>query len=180
MESIASRYALALYKLGEESKDLTLFLSRLMDVQALVEHEAMFLPFLRNPFYTLSQKETLLKHVFSTHDDHLFLGFFLLLLKNHRLAYVPAMIDEAIRLSEYALGLRSGKLYAATPMSNQDRQAIEKALAEHLKITLTLQQENAPELLGGFRVDIDGKVYDASLLGKLEGLKSHLKKRGSK
>ena len=179
MESIASRYALALHKLGEESGDLSSFLSQLMDVQALVEHDASFLSFLLNPFYTNTQKETLLRSVFSSQEGTIFLGFFLLLLQNHLLRYVPAMLEESIRLSEYTLGLRSGILYTATSMSDSDRQSIEKALSDLLHITLTLQQEHAPELLGGFRVNIDGKVYDASVLGKLDGLKSHLKKRGS-
>lgn len=179
MESIASRYALALHKLGEESGDLSSFLSHLMDVDSLIQHDASFVSFLLNPFYSTNQKETFLRSIFSSQEETVFLGFFLLLLRNHRLRYGPAIIEEAIKLCEYTLGLRSGKVYTAIPMSDTDRQSIEKALSEHLEITLTLHQEHAPELLGGFRVNIDGKVYDASVLGKLDGLKSHLKKRGS-
>lgn len=179
MESIASRYALALYKLAEESKDMTSFLSRLMDIEGLIQTDANFLSLLKNPFYTVPQKMALLDAVFTAKEDAVFLGFFRLLLRNHRLRYVPAILLEAIRLTEYALGMRSGTLYTATLMTDTEKQAIEKALSDQLHVSLSLIMKHQPSLIGGFRVDIDGKVYDASLLGKLEGLKSHLKKRGS-
>ena len=76
MESIASRYALALYKLAEESKDMTSFLSRLMEIEELIQTDANFLSLLKNPFYTVPQKMALLDAVFTAKEDTVFFSVF--------------------------------------------------------------------------------------------------------
>lgn len=179
MESVATRYALALVKLAEENTSVDRLHVQLNALQSMLTTQPDWYAFLKNPFYTKAQKETFIQSIFPVETWGTLMSFLRLLLKNHRLIALPDILIEAIHLCETRLNLKHGRLVVASSLTEQQQKTIESALANHLGITLHLTQHIDPTLLGGFRVDIDGKVYDASVLGKLEALTRHLKQRGS-
>ena len=178
MESVASRYALALVKLAEETSSLSLMHKQLQAMQTMLNQDPSWFAFLKNPFYTKIQKEAFIQTVFPVETWSSLMSFLRLLLKNHRMNALPSIVHEGIRLCETELHIKHGTIYVATALSSAQQNAIETALASRLDVTLRLTQHIEPSLLGGFRVDIEGKVYDASVLGKLEALTRHLKQRG--
>jgi F-type H+-transporting ATPase subunit delta len=178
MESVASRYALALVKLAQETSSVEQLHTQLQTMQTMIKDTPQWFQFLNNPFYSRPQKETFIQTVFPTQTWGTLTPFLRLLLKNHRIRSVPSILHEAIHLCEQALHIKHGVIYVASKLSSDQQRAIENALATHLRVSLQLTQHIDPTLLGGFRVDINGKVYDASVLGKLDALTRHLKQRG--
>jgi F-type H+-transporting ATPase subunit delta len=178
MESVASRYALALVKLAQETSSVDRLHTQLKTMQTMIKETPQWFAFLNNPFYTRQQKETFIQSIFPTEAWGSLTSFLRLILKNHRMRDVPSILHEAIHLCEEALHIKHGIIYVASTLSDAHQQTIENALASYLNVSLKLTQRIEPTLLGGFRVDINGKVYDASVLGKLEALTRHLKQRG--
>jgi F-type H+-transporting ATPase subunit delta len=178
MESVASRYALALFKLAETKPQQARLLEQVLTCQSLLKRDGDWFLFLKNPFFTVNQKHAFLDQSFSLGTWDMFNPFLKILLKNHRIQRLPEILIEALHLCEDALAIKQGILYVASPLSTTQRTAITEALSKQLNIQLTLEEHKDPTLLGGFRVEIDGKVYDASVMGKLEALQRHLKNRG--
>lgn len=63
-------------------------------------------------------------------------------------------------------------LKIAGPFAPADIERIQAGLCRLLGRELTFDVITAPELIGGFAAYIDGRVYDASILLQLGGLKN--------
>lgn len=61
-----------------------------------------------------------------------------------------------------------GKLLSAKPLSQDQLRAIESRFTALLGGSVRLIEETDPSLLGGVRVEIDGRVYDGSLRLQLQ------------
>ena len=77
-----------------------------------------------------------------------------------------------------SLGILEGVVYSAAPLSEEEKKRIEDALAERLGDKVELTPILDPDLLGGVKVALDGKVYDGSLRHKLQEMKKHLLQGG--
>ena len=102
-----------------------------------------------------------------------------LLMKNHRLVFLENILKEAVLLCRQASDVQIGTLYSTFALTSDQIKAITQALMTQSKNNLTLTNIIDPSLIGGIRVDIEGKVYDASLLAQLTKMKQRLLKRGS-
>lgn len=61
-----------------------------------------------------------------------------------------------------------GKLLSAKPLGQDQLRAIESRFTALLGEPVRLTEETDPSLLGGVRVEIDGRVYDGSLRLQLQ------------
>ena len=62
----------------------------------------------------------------------------------------------------------NGLLFTALPLSPAQHAAIERRFSDLLGEAVALQPREDARLLGGVRVELDGKVYDGSLRGGLQ------------
>jgi F-type H+-transporting ATPase subunit delta len=178
MESIASRYGLALYKLAEEAHELSEYLSLLETLQGVVKKDTKLIRFLTNAFYDRHKKYQLIDQVFPDTTWKLIPSFLKTLVKNHRILNLEAIVDEAILLCQKATNIKKGVAFTTVPMTPQQLSSLQDKLSKTLDIALELSNVIDPSLIGGIRVDIEGKVFDGSLLSQLAALRQSLLKRG--
>ena len=178
MESIASRYGLAIYKLAEEAKELPEYLSLLETLQGVVKKDTKLIRFLTNAFYDRNKKYQFIDQVFPDSTWKLIPSFLKTLIKNHRILNLEAIVDEAILLCQKASNVKKGIAFTTVPMSVDQLKTLQDKLSKTLDIALQLSNVIDPTLIGGIRVDIEGKVFDGSLLAQLTALRQSLLKRG--
>ena len=179
MDSIASRYGQALFKIAEEEKNFSLYIERIDALSSLLLLQPDFISLLKNSFYSTSQKHTLIDTAFPVSSFGYLGAFMKLLMKNHRLVFLENILKEAVLLCRQASDVQIGTLYSTFALTSDQIKAITQALMTQSKNNLTLTNVIDPSLIGGIRVDIEGKVYDASLLTQLTEMKQRLLKRGS-
>ncbi len=78
------------------------------------------------------------------------------------------------RLADEALGIWSGTVYSAHPLSEIERNGILAALEKETGRELSLEFKVQEGLLGGFRAYVGGKCYDYTLEGSLKRLSADL------
>jgi F-type H+-transporting ATPase subunit delta len=71
-------------------------------------------------------------------------------------------------------GAAEGVVESARALSDADLAELARALGPRLGKQLTLRNRTAPELVGGVRVLVGSKMIDASVRGRLEGLRKNL------
>jgi len=71
-------------------------------------------------------------------------------------------------------GAAEGLVESARPLEPGDLKRLAAALGPSLGKELTLANRIVPELIGGVRVVVESKMIDASIAGRLEGMKKHL------
>ncbi len=71
-------------------------------------------------------------------------------------------------------GAAEGVVESARPLPPDELSRLERALGEKLGKELHLENKLVPGLLGGVRVIVENRMLDASLQGRLEGLRRNL------
>jgi len=178
MDSIASRYALALKKIAKESGQLLAALEVCQQALILIELEPSLIKFLANEFYAREEKFKLIDRIFPTSDWLFFSNFMKLLLSKHRTNFVQPILKEAIDLIQSELKVQDGIVYSVTPLTKEQLSKLETALNAYYGYPVTLQNLIKEDLIGGILLDIQGKVFDASMIEKLNNLRQRLLKRG--
>jgi F-type H+-transporting ATPase subunit delta len=179
MDSVASRYGQALFKIAEEETNFPLYIERIDALSSLLLLQPDFINLLKNSFYTTTQKYTLIDTALPVASFGFLGAFIKLLMKNHRLSFLENILKEAVLLCRQASDVQIGTLYSTFALTSEQIKAITQALMTQSDNQLTLTNVIDPSLIGGIRVDIEGKVYDASLLAQLTEMKQRLLKRGS-
>jgi F-type H+-transporting ATPase subunit delta len=97
-------------------------------------------------------------------------NFLRVLAENGRLDIVSHIENAYQHLLERALGRVRAKVRAAAPLSEEELNALVDAFSRLTNMTVLPTIELDPELLGGVMVEIEGRVYDASLKTQLQRL----------
>lgn len=178
MEGIASRYALALSKIAQETSKVEGYLEASENLLQFLKADSTLIHFLANEFYSKENKYKFLDQTFPVTSWFDFHNFLSLLVEKHRIQHLPAILQENIDLLRDILKQQKGIVYSVTPLTSSQLDQLQVAMQRHLGHALTLVNIIDSSLLGGFRIDIRGKIFDASVINKLSSLKQQLLKRG--
>jgi F-type H+-transporting ATPase subunit delta len=178
MEGIASRYALALLKIAQETSQVEVYLEASEQLLLFLKSDTTLIHFLGNEFYSKETKFKFLDQTFPVTTWFDFHKVLSLLVDKHRIVYLPAILQATIHLLRDALHQQKGIVYSVTPFTPDQLLQLQVAMQSHLGHALSLVNIIDPTLLGGFRIDIRGKIFDASIINKLASLKQQLLKRG--
>jgi F-type H+-transporting ATPase subunit delta len=178
MEPVASRYALALTKIANEGNQMQAYLAASQQLLQLIQTDPTLLHFLTNEFYEKPTKFKLLDQLFLG-DSWLKLGSFLkVLVQSRRTRYLEKILIEVIGNLRIQLEQQVGLIYSVSPLTKEQIAQLSGVLSDHLGHPISLTNQLDERLIGGFRIDIQGKIFDASLLHQLSTLKQRLLKRG--
>ena len=177
IQRIASRYAKSLMDLAVEQNKLERVLE---DVQSFNQAAAVrdFYLMLKSPIINATKKESILKEVFGAKYDELTMAFLNIIVKKGREPHLPEIAEEFIAQYREMKGISSVKLITASPVNNELLESIKSKLMESAETAskVEITTEVNPELIGGFVVEFQDKVYDASVAHKLEELKKEFTK----
>ena len=178
MEPVASRYALALTKIANESTNMQAYLDASNHLLQLIQSDPTLLHFLTNEFYDKPTKFKFIDSLFPP-AEWLQLGSFMkVLIQNRRIRSLEKILLETIESLRNQLEQQVGLIYSVTALTQTQINQLSAVLSQHLGHPVTLTNRLDDRLIGGFRIDIQGKIFDASLLHQLSTLKQRLLKRG--
>lgn len=100
---------------------------------------------------------------------------FVRLLFDRRRQDVLSGIGQAFKEKVYAeTGRVEGICEVVRPLSDEDIKGLEESVGKRLGKTVVLTQRTVPELIGGVRVIVGARLFDASVKGRLEKLRERL------
>jgi F-type H+-transporting ATPase subunit delta len=144
---------------------------------ALVRENREFKTFLKSPVIQFTKKKAILEQLFTGKLDELTLKFILLLAGKQREAIlievIAAFLDQYRQLKHISIV----KIISATPLPKEQIEQL-----RHKLEASAIGFENAevitvvdPKLMGGYILEVEGNVYDASVRHKLDNLKKEFK-----
>jgi F-type H+-transporting ATPase subunit delta len=104
-------------------------------------------------------------------------NFVKLLSKNNALRFAPQIIDNFIRYANREEGIVDLKIRSAHPMKEDLIEILKKEAPGLLEITFktaNIRKEINSDLIGGFILECEDAVFDASLKNKFKILKNNL------
>ena len=174
---VGARYAKALFDLALESKALTAVEADIASLKAALTESAELRRFLKSPVFNTEAKTGVLKALADKAGlgavTHKFLG---VISANHRASVLPAAISSFQALVAAHKGVVAAEVTSAVKLSAAQTKAITAALAKSLGKAPEITAHVDPAILGGLKVRVGSRLFDASLRSKLDSLKFALKR----
>lgn len=174
---VGARYARALFDLAVETGELTAVEADLKSLKAMRAESSDLRSMLASPAFNAETKGRVLAALAERANLHpttrKFLG---LLAANARVSALPSIITSFQALSAEHRGVVAAEVVTAVPMSDAQSRGLASALRASLGKTPEIETRVDPAILGGVKVRVGSRLYDASLKSKLDSLKFALKR----
>ena len=170
----ASRYARALFMLAEEKALLREYWESARFLLDVLTENAEFAAIFRHAQIDSAEKLALIEKTFkgSVPDD--FLGLMDVVIRKNQEPEMEHILERFILLAKDALRHTDAVVETASPLTEAQLSALNEKLARLTGKTVTLTVVEKPELLAGFRVNVDGRVLDGTIRQKLDAFKRQL------
>ncbi len=174
---VGGRYAQALFELAEAQGVLPAVERDLKGFIALLADSADLRRSLRSPTFTAEDKGKVLLALADKGKAHALTKKFIgLLSKNARASALPAVAVAFEKLSAEKRGAIAAEVTTALPMNASQQKgrsaALRQALGKDPELTIRVD----PAILGGLKVKVGSRLFDASLKSRLDQLKFALKR----
>ena len=174
-ESIARRYARAVFELGKETGSLADIASAVQSFAAAYESSEDLQTVLGNPLVLEKEREAVLAELASRLGiKGLGLNTLQLLLQKRRMAAIPEIARQLGRLVDDDAGLLRAEVTSASPLGDafltKLRAELEKATGKKVKI----EHRQDASLIGGVVTKIGDRVVDGSLKARLSSFRDAL------
>ena len=174
---VGSRYAQALFDLALETKALDAIEADLMALKAMVAQSADLRALLASPKFAAADKARGLNAVAERaglgDTTRKFLG---VLATNGRANALVQIIYAFERRLATHRGIVSAQVVTAVALTPEQNKGLAAALRLALGKDPQIETRVDPAILGGIKVRVGSKLYDASLKSKLDSLKFALKR----
>jgi F-type H+-transporting ATPase subunit delta len=167
---IVSRYATSLFDLSKTEGQLDQVHEEVMNAWDVVKHDD-FKAFLKSPVISVTKKKKVLESVFDKFDKNL-LNTFLVMTTHKREAFIGDFCRAFHLMFNKEKHVSAVKLISAVELSEQTVNELLDTFKNKglLEKKVELVKAIDASIVGGFILEFDGRVYDASLSYKLEQL----------
>jgi F-type H+-transporting ATPase subunit delta len=175
--NVGGRYAQALFDLANDDKQVAAVEADLKSLKAALADSRDLRVLLGSPTFGEDDKGKGLAAIAAaakfSPTTKKFLG---LLSANGRTAALPAVIAAFERLAAEARGAISAQVTTALPLTAAQSKGVAAALRQALGKDPEIETRVDPAILGGIKVQVGSRLFDASLKSKLDSLKFALKR----
>lgn len=171
------RYAQSLFELTIENGNLAKVESDLKSLKAMIADSADLRRLIASPAFSAEDKgKGLVAVAVKAKFDLLTTKFLGLVASNGRTSDLLGAITAFTELSAKHRGVVTAEVVSATALSAAQLKGVQTALAQALGKTPEVSTRVDPSLLGGLKVRVGSRLFDASLRSKLDSLKFALKR----
>ena len=175
LDSTARKYAEALFGIGRSQGKLAVFQSNAEDFQRILSQSKDLLTSLSHPNIRKNQRMAIVNGVLASCTyDPVFSNFVRLVVQRGRIQCFSKIVASFTGLRDEADGRLRGVVYVASPMSAEQRAKLRAKATEKLGHEVILEERIDPSVIGGLRLEVDGRVYDSSVRRHLERLKESM------
>jgi F-type H+-transporting ATPase subunit delta len=169
----ARRYAEAAFQLARRDDALDAYASGLDLAARMLASEAAR-DIVRNPARALRERMEFVNGMLEPRVPEPVLKLVGLLVQRGRIDQLPRVASEYHRLLNAQRSVVEAVATAAAPLTSDETAALQKKVAEMTGRTVDLRVEVDEALIGGLTVRVGDTLYDASVRGRLERLRSRL------
>lgn len=168
---LAGRYAKSLIDLSTERGQLEKVFADMKFLQGVCKQNPDFVNFLRSPIIKADKKDSIIGAITKGRISELTDAFMKLLVSKGRESDMPEIINAFIEKYNEIKDIHTVKLTTAVPVSDELKNAIiSKVKTESDFGTVQLEAKVDPSLIGGFVLEYNNNLLDASILRDLKDI----------
>lgn len=170
---LASRYAKSLLDLAVEKNSVEDTLADIKYLDSICRNSPEFTNMLRSPIIKGDKKLDIITAVVGDSLKPLAQSFIKLMVNKGREANMPEIASAFIQQYKVMKNIKSVKLITAGPVTEELKKAIWTKIDAILPgVTVELTEEINPDLIGGFVLQMEDKLFDASVRRDLKDVKA--------
>lgn len=169
---LASRYAKSLVDLAVETNRLEPVHNDMLLLQQVCRRNPDFVNLLKSPVVNADKKKKIFAAIFGGKVNILTEKFALLLVEKGREVFLPEIVNSVIARYQQIKKIKKVKITSAVPLE----QNLEDAIRAKIRVAVpdyNIELETAvkEELIGGFVVEMENTLFDASIQRDLKDIK---------
>jgi F-type H+-transporting ATPase subunit delta len=173
---LAARYAKSLLDLANEQQQLETVYQDMQYMRSLCEGSQQFVSILRSPVIRSDKKLSILKALTDGRISVMTATFNQLMVSKTREEFLPEVITAFIGQYDEMKGIEHVTLTTATPISDAVRNAIINKLKQETSMKqITLKTAVKEELIGGFVLEFNNNLVDASIAKELRDIRKQFR-----
>ena len=173
---IPNRYAKALFKVAvEKGEQAEIYTQMKQLVASFDEMPALKAAVSNNPFIAVDEKEKVLLTASGAKAGSTVENFILLVIEKNRASFLRSMAMAYLKIYREAFGIASVEIVTAIELGDDEISGIMDVVKRQLGgKTMEQTVRVDADLIGGFTVNVDGMVLDASIKNELKKLRLKL------
>ena len=175
LATIARPYAEAVFRVARQGNALQAW-SDALNLISTVYRDPQMQAAMANPRVTSADIEKLLLEICGERIDGVARNLIQLLVHNRRLSVLGEIRGRFEQLKLEDEGKVDAKISSAFPMEDAQRNQVVNLLSSRFKRKINATVAVDPDLIGGIKVEVGDKVWDASVRGRLQTMAATLTK----
>ena len=178
-QQLGEVYAKALLAVGEKSGSAEALIAELKEVSDAVKSLPKLSDALAAPQVSVDEKTALVEKAFSGKTTPAMMNFLKVIVRKDRFDCLPAVAVAAKQMHDQASGKIQATLVTAEEVDDSTQADIAQKLSEKLGKQVELERTVDPSIIGGVVVRVGDTVYDSSIAGQLEQVRTKAMKKAS-
>lgn len=171
MTQTSREYAEALFELAAEENRTDDYADALETVKQALEDNPGFLNLLASPAISREERMDALSAAFQDKIPLSMLVLLRMMVFRGHARNLPRMIESYRELARERRGESEAKVFSAVELTETERNALKEKLEKRFGHRMILDCQVDPGLLGGIRVETEGRVLDGTLRARLQEIK---------
>ncbi len=174
---LAGRYAKSLVDLAIEQGKLDVIYNDMLGLQHICNSSDEFVQMIKSPIVKGDKKQAIVKAVTGGNIDTMTEGFVNLVITKGREFFLPEIISSFISIYKEKNNINDVVLTTSEPIEEDLKKALEIKIAQQLQgKKIELKTLVNPALIGGFVLEANNNLFDASILRDLNDIKKQFLK----
>lgn len=173
---VAKPYARALYDAAVEQNALADIVADVDRLRELIEASEELTQLIHSPVLAPQFKSETFQQLFTDAMHPLTINFFRLLALKQRERYLTAIMDLFSVIVDEAAGRLVAQVTTAVPLTSEQEERLTEQLSAYSGKQVRLETTTNAQIQGGFIVQLDDTVFDASVATQLQRLRQQLAK----
>lgn len=172
---VALTYGRALFEAARDAGREAQVLEEVTCLAGLLEDEEELRAFLTSPAVTKEEKKNFTETALRGRVSSEMVNFLFVLIDKDRVWHLGRIARTYRRCFDEAENVAEGTVFSAVPLTEEQVESTGEAMSRLLGKRVELENEVDARLLGGMKIQVDGKLLDRSLKGELALLRAALK-----
>ncbi len=175
MKQTDKEYAEALFMVIENQQDIAVYLDSLGIIKNLISENPEYTDFLASPAIPVAERLQAIDEAFASSMPEYIISFLKILCENGKIRSLPQCIDEFGKIAMAVSNRTTADIYSAVPLSDEQKKAVceklEKVTGKTIEPVYTVDNS----LIGGIKIEVEGKTFDGSIRNRLQNVKDVIK-----
>ena len=175
METVSSRYGLALYSLALEENKISSWQEEVRELSRIFKENTDFIMVLGSSFISLEERQEILEKSLVGVDKEI-VALISVVMENNRINLIFEIFESFNSYCNQYRGVSEGLIYSTVKLEEKVISQIEEKVSKIENSKVELKNVIDPSLIGGVKIVIKDHIYDGSIKHHINMMKQDLLK----